>query len=118
LEHAGRLEARGEPYGIPVTVLDGNDVLAIHDAAEKTVAAVRGGTGPQILFMQTYRLGPHSKGDDLRDPKEIAERAKIAGIPRARAGLDAAWCAEVDAAVAAEVAAVVQAIRQSRLAAQ
>jgi TPP-dependent pyruvate/acetoin dehydrogenase alpha subunit len=68
--------------------------------------------------MNTYRLGPHSKGDDPRDPQEIARHAEVAPIRRARAGLDAEWCEVVDKKIAAEVASIVQDIRDTRLAAQ
>ncbi|MDQ7247163.1 thiamine pyrophosphate-dependent dehydrogenase E1 component subunit alpha [Dongia sedimenti] len=118
LEHAGKLSARGAPYGIPITELDGNDVLAVHAAAQEAVGAARGAGGPQILFMNTYRLGPHSKGDDPRDPAEIARHAEQAPIPRARAGLDPEWCDTTDHRIAAEVAAIIQGIRSARIAAQ
>jgi TPP-dependent pyruvate/acetoin dehydrogenase alpha subunit len=118
LEHAGRLSQRGAPYGIPIVELDGNDVLGVHQAAVTAVRETQAGGGPHILFMNTYRLGPHSKGDDPRDPQEIARHAEVAPIRRARAGLDAEWCEVVDKKIAAEVASIVQDIRDTRLAAQ
>jgi 2-oxoisovalerate dehydrogenase E1 component len=32
---------------------------------------VRSSIKPAFLILNTYRLGPHSKGDDFRDPNEI-----------------------------------------------
>jgi TPP-dependent pyruvate/acetoin dehydrogenase alpha subunit len=118
LEHAGRLSQRGAPYGIPIVELDGNDVLGVHQAAVAAVRETQAGGGPRILFMNTYRLGPHSKGDDPRDPQEIARHAEVAPIRRARAGLDAEWCDAVDRKIAAEVAQIVGEIRNARVAAQ
>jgi len=118
LEHAGTLSQRGAPYGIPIAELDGNDVLGVHQAAVAAVGKTQGGGGPHILFMNTYRLGPHSKGDDPRDPKEIAAHAEVQPIRRARAGLDAEWCDQVDRKIAADVAAIVADIRKTRVAAQ
>jgi TPP-dependent pyruvate/acetoin dehydrogenase alpha subunit len=118
LEHAGKLSQRGASYGIPIAELDGNDVLAVHAAARQAVQAARDAVGPQILFMNTYRLGPHSKGDDPRDPAEIAVHAEVAPIRRARAGLDAEWCDATDRRIAAEVATIIDGIRSARVAAQ
>jgi TPP-dependent pyruvate/acetoin dehydrogenase alpha subunit len=118
LEHAGNLSQRGASYGIPIAELDGNDVLGVHQAAVAAVRETQAGGGPRILFMNTYRLGPHSKGDDPRDPQEIARHAEVAPIRRARAGLDAEWCDAVDRKIAAEVAQIVGEIRNARVAAQ
>jgi TPP-dependent pyruvate/acetoin dehydrogenase alpha subunit len=118
LEHAGNLSQRGASYGIPTADLDGNDVLGVHQAAVSAVRETQAGGGPRILFMNTYRLGPHSKGDDPRDPQEIARHAEVAPIRRARAGLDAEWCDAVDRKIAAEVAQIVGEIRNARVAAQ
>ncbi len=77
LQHAGELAARAEPFGIPVIRADGQDVDAVHAAATRIVAETRAGSGPQLLFLDTCRFGPHSKGDDTRSPEEItAIRAK------------------------------------------
>jgi pyruvate dehydrogenase E1 component alpha subunit len=46
-------------FGIPGAVLDGNDVLAVHSAASKAVAAIRAGGGPQFLECRTYRWKGH-----------------------------------------------------------
>jgi pyruvate dehydrogenase E1 component alpha subunit len=35
---------------------------------------VRSTGTPFFLVLDTYRFSPHSKGDDFRDPEEIAER--------------------------------------------
>ena len=50
---------RGEPYGIPGVRVDGNDVLAVHEAASKAVARARQGGGPTLLEGMTYRWKGH-----------------------------------------------------------
>ncbi|HLI10681.1 MAG TPA: thiamine pyrophosphate-dependent dehydrogenase E1 component subunit alpha [Alphaproteobacteria bacterium] len=105
-EHAGELARRAEPFGITILEVDGNDVLAVHDAASRAVHAMRAGAGPHLLFCHTYRLGPHSKGDDLRDPAEIARHRRSEPLARLRARLDGDWCEAAEREIAAEVAAV------------
>lgn len=71
---AGSLERRAEPFGIPVAKLETTDAERILQATRAVVAAVRAGQGPAVLILDTYRFSPHSKGDDHRDPAEIAAR--------------------------------------------
>ena len=42
------------------------------EQVESVVATVRGSRRPGFLIIDTMRMGPHSKGDDLRDQFEIA----------------------------------------------
>lgn len=39
--------------------------------ARRLVSEIRDGGGPQQLYCRAYRMGPHRKSDDLRDPAEI-----------------------------------------------
>jgi pyruvate dehydrogenase E1 component alpha subunit len=57
---------RGQAYGIPGMQVDGMDVLAVREAAEKVIPKVRGGEGPFILEMQTYRYRGHSMSDPAK----------------------------------------------------
>lgn len=54
---------RAAVYGIPSEVVDGNDVLAVNDAATRAIARARAGEGPTILELKTYRHGGHSRND-------------------------------------------------------
>lgn len=54
---------RAAVYGIPSEVVDGNDVLAVNEAAERAIARARAGEGPTILELKTYRHGGHSRND-------------------------------------------------------
>jgi pyruvate dehydrogenase E1 component alpha subunit len=46
---------RGQAYGIPGMQVDGMDVLAVREAAEKALGHARSGKGPYIMEMLTYR---------------------------------------------------------------
>lgn len=82
LQHAGQLSERATPFGIPVTRVDGQNVVAVRNAAIKSVAAARNGKGPQLLYLDTCRFGPHSKGDDTRSAEEIVALQDRDPVPR------------------------------------
>ncbi len=56
---------RAQAYGLPGFELDGNDVLAVYQAAGEAVARARAGMGPTLLEAHTYRTRAHSEG--MRD---------------------------------------------------
>ena len=53
-------------YGIRGERVDGNDLLAVHEAARRARERAAGGAGPTLLECVTYRLGGHSTSDDPR----------------------------------------------------
>jgi 2-oxoisovalerate dehydrogenase E1 component len=68
---AGDIEARFQAFGIPTIMLDSSDVQEISQAASTTLADVRRERAPRALILQTYRFGPHSKGDDTRPAEDL-----------------------------------------------
>jgi pyruvate dehydrogenase E1 component alpha subunit len=54
---------RAAAYGIPGEYVEGNDPLAIYDAAERAIARARAGDGPSLIEIETYRLAGHFMGD-------------------------------------------------------
>jgi TPP-dependent pyruvate/acetoin dehydrogenase alpha subunit len=51
------------PYGIPGVTVDGNDVLAVREAAEAAVERARRGEGPTLLHCRTFRWLFHAMRD-------------------------------------------------------
>jgi len=49
-------------YGIPGVVVDGQDVIAVHEAVQAAVARARAGEGPSLIECKTYRYRTHSEG--------------------------------------------------------
>jgi TPP-dependent pyruvate/acetoin dehydrogenase alpha subunit len=54
---------RGPAYNMPAEIVDGNDVLAVHDATKRALAQVRSGKGPYLLECKTFRMTGHSAHD-------------------------------------------------------
>jgi TPP-dependent pyruvate/acetoin dehydrogenase alpha subunit len=67
------LADRSAGYGIPGVCVDGNDVLAVRNAATEAVKRARGGEGPTFLECQTYRWYGHFTADEgkYRSPEEV-----------------------------------------------
>lgn len=67
---------RAEAYGVPHKRVDGNDVLAVYDAATEAVKRAREGDGPTLIECVTYRMGNHNTSDNAdlyRDEEELKE---------------------------------------------
>jgi TPP-dependent pyruvate/acetoin dehydrogenase alpha subunit len=64
---AGSIPARAEAFGIESHSIDGQDVLAVNDLAQKLVARCRKGEGPFFIELKTYRYHGHHVGDINRD---------------------------------------------------
>jgi TPP-dependent pyruvate/acetoin dehydrogenase alpha subunit len=112
LVHAGQLADRPAAFGIATRELLAEDPTAVYTAAAEAAAQVRATSRPFFLALRTYRLAPHSKGDDLRDPAELAAArtrdplvllgSRLTAAERAAA--EAAAAQRVEAAIAAALA--------------
>jgi acetoin:2,6-dichlorophenolindophenol oxidoreductase subunit alpha len=66
--------ARAAGYGIPGVVVDGNDIFAVYQAANRAVERARAGDGPSLIECKTYRWRSHTERPgqrDVRDPAEV-----------------------------------------------
>ena len=48
-------------YGFPGVIVDGNDVLAVYEAAREAVQRARAGDGPTLLECKTWRQHIHAQ---------------------------------------------------------
>jgi pyruvate dehydrogenase E1 component alpha subunit len=71
---------RGQAYGITGQQVDGMDVVAVKNAGDKAVAHARGGKGPFILEMLTYRYRGHS----MSDPAKYRTREEVQKVRQER----------------------------------
>lgn len=85
-----RVADRAAAYGIRGETVDGNDVLVVHEAAKRAVDECRGGQGPVLLELLTYRQSGQSRRDPChyqppeekahwiqRDPLNIHKQAML-----------------------------------------
>jgi TPP-dependent pyruvate/acetoin dehydrogenase alpha subunit len=73
LQIAGDVAARPRAFAIPTTECSASaDVSEVLGCASRAIDAARAGRGPQCVVCYTYRLAPHSKGDDNRSSEELA----------------------------------------------
>lgn len=68
-----QLYRRGESFRIPGIQVDGMDVLQVRGAAETALDYVRGGNGPILLELKTYRYRGHS----MSDPAKYRSRDEV-----------------------------------------
>jgi pyruvate dehydrogenase E1 component alpha subunit len=66
---------RAKALGVAAITIDGNNAMAVDDAAQVAVAAVRRGEGPHLLHVKTYRITGHTSTDTAawRPPGEVDE---------------------------------------------
>jgi pyruvate dehydrogenase E1 component alpha subunit len=75
---------RAAGYDMPGVIVDGNDVIAVHEAISAAVDRARKGEGPSLVECKTYRWRGHFEGDacTYREPGELDEWVKKDPIPR------------------------------------
>ena len=109
------ISRRAGGFGIPGMTVDGNDVLAVYQAAREGVGRARRDEGPTLIECKTMRMRGHSEHDDAsyvsrelleqwrkRDPIDLFEaRLREEGV------LDEAGKAQVTSRIAAELEAAV-----------
>ena len=71
------LARKADPHQIPGLIVDGQDIVAVHEAVVAALERARSGGGPTLLEMKTYRFRGHSRSDPAKyRPEGEAERWK------------------------------------------
>ena len=104
-----------DSYGIPSLHIDGMDVLAVRDAAQKAASEIRNDGRPRFLECQTYRFRAHSMFDAqlYRSKTEVQEWMEHDPIKELfhklekESKIESAKIQEISAEVDAEIAAAV-----------
>ncbi|MGA3106601.1 MAG: thiamine pyrophosphate-dependent enzyme [Terriglobales bacterium] len=68
--------SRASAYGMLGVAVDGQDVVAVHDAAQTAIKRARQGGGPTLIECKTYRYVGHHEGDpgtDYRTREEVQQ---------------------------------------------
>lgn len=71
----GDIEARGAAFGLRTWRFSDDDPAFLR-SVDGVVREVRSSRRPGFLVLDTRRMGPHSKGDDLRDPA-VLDRIRV-----------------------------------------
>jgi 2-oxoisovalerate dehydrogenase E1 component len=105
--------SRAEIYGLAGVIVDGNDVLAVHESTRLAVERARSGQGATLIECKTYRTRPHAEGMGdftYRTREEVGqwkERCPIATFRQKlieEHGVPVAELQRIDDEIAAEVA--------------
>jgi TPP-dependent pyruvate/acetoin dehydrogenase alpha subunit len=97
-----RFVDRAKAYGCFGEQVDGNDVLAVYEAARRAVERARSGDGPTLIEADTMRMRGHAEHDDMsyvprgmleawarRDPIALYEKRLLEGSHAVQSDLDA-----------------------------
>lgn len=71
-----QMSQKAEGHGIKTEIVDGQDVLAMHDVTQRAIEHCKSGEGPFFIEAMTYRYRGHSMADPetYRDKDEIEEQ--------------------------------------------
>ncbi len=107
------IAGRAAAYGLPGVVVDGNDVLAVREAAGQALGRARAGGGPTLLECKTYRHKGHSRADPgkYRPKEEVEEWLGRDPIPRLAARLSPEAVERIHARVELELDGALEAAR-------
>lgn len=106
---------RAASYGLPGTIVDGQDVIAVYEATREGVRRARQGEGPSLVECKTYRFFRHHS--TLRETRSLDEVALwkqrdpltiMAGSLKDQGILDDATIAKMDRRIGEELDAAVE----------
>lgn len=114
-----RIARYGEAHRIASATVDGNDVLAVRDAARQMIVTARSGKGPGFLELVTYRIrghvgpnedidvGVHRRMEDVQAWKRRCPIRRMVDALSTAGAMSSDDYAELQASIAAEIDAAV-----------
>jgi pyruvate dehydrogenase E1 component alpha subunit len=103
---AGDILTRATAFGLEAASVDGQDVRAVHDIAERMVDRARRGNGPAFLLCNTYRYHGHHVGDINREYYRSKQEEQLWKTERDPIANFGKWLVEQSVADAASLAQV------------
>jgi pyruvate dehydrogenase E1 component alpha subunit len=91
---AGDILARASAFGLETASVDGQDVRAVYEVAQRLVERARHGTGPAFLLCDTYRYHGHHVGDINREYYRSKQEEQIWKTERDPISILARWLTE------------------------
>ncbi len=103
---------RGTAFRIPGMAVNGMDVLEVHQAAHLAIDFVRGGNGPVLMELNTYRYRGHSMSDpakyrtreEVQDVRETRDPIEMAKTELLKRGISEDTLKDLDKQIRARVA--------------
>ena len=121
---AGDFAAWGKMYGMPMHVVDGNNVLDVYAATKIAADRARADGGPSLMLANTFRMGGHATHDEAEARRTFAsdlfaywgQRDPIALFEQylAKQGINQTALSDIETRVAAEVDAAADQAAASR----
>lgn len=86
VQHASavpQMLTKAQGHGIAGEIVDGQDVLAVHEATKRAIEHCKSGEGPYFIEAMTYRFRGHSMADpeSYRDKEEVEKFRSQDPIP-------------------------------------
>ena len=105
---------RAVAYNMPGVLVDGQDVMAMHEATVVAIQRARAGEGPSLIEAQTYRYEDHSEGLNriLREPYRTDEEVEQ-WKERDPISLHSTWLKEQGVATEEEIESVWSEVSQA-----
>jgi TPP-dependent pyruvate/acetoin dehydrogenase alpha subunit len=104
LNLAGEISKRFDAFGIDTEKIDSSDVIEINNITNQLIERIKNEGAPRAFVVDTYRFGPHSKGDDTRSEQYIQDiRKQRDPIDIHAKRIDAGLQIEIDQDVTTEI---------------
>ena len=105
---------RAVAYSMPGVLVDGQDVMAMHEATVAAIQRARAGEGPSLIEARTYRYEDHSEGLNriLREPYRTDEEVEQ-WKERDPISLHSTWLKEQGVATEEEIDSVWSEVNQA-----